>query len=99
MPTELSSLILAGATEPEVYSIMYDGGRRGYRIEFRTIAELFALQQSYRTTIRAGGWTILNSVRGSQFAFIEAENSRYQIRVEFTQYTTAIVADIQVIAK
>lgn len=92
-------MILTGATEPEVYSIMYDGGRRGYRIEFRVVAELSALQQSYRMTIRDSGWTILHSVRGSQFAFIEAENSRYQIRIEFTQYTTAIVADIQVIAK
>lgn len=99
MPSELSSLILAGATEPEAYSIMYDGGRRGYRIELRTIMELFALQQLYQATIKDSGWTMLNGVRGSQFAFIEAENPRYQIRIEFTQYTTAIVADIRVIAK
>ncbi|MEK7638433.1 MAG: hypothetical protein AAB375_03350 [Patescibacteria group bacterium] len=61
--------------------------------------ELFALQQLYQATIKDSGWTMLNGVRGSQFAFIEAENPRYQIRIEFTQYTTAIVADIRVIAK
>lgn len=94
LPAELSALILAGATEPEAFALMYTGGGTGHRIEFRMVTELIAIQQAYRTVIKGGGWTILNDIRSSRFGLIEAQSARYRIRVELTRYTTASVVSI-----
>ncbi len=99
VPVALSSLILSGATEPEAFALMYTGGRTGYRIEFRIATDLAALQQTYRTALNGNGWTITNDTGNSPFAFIEAQNDNFRIRIEITRYTTASVVNILSIAE
>lgn len=99
VPAELRALILLSGTEPEAFSIMYIDGRTGYRIEFRIVADFVSLHAQLRALIEKGAWTLLNSSRGDGFAFNEADDGRYQLRVETLQLTTAHVVTIQAITK
>ena len=99
VPTELRALILPLGTEPEAFAMMYADGRTGYRIEFRIVAKLADLHVQWRALIESDGWSFLNSSKGDGFAFIEAENARYQLRVETLKLSTAHVVTIQAMTK